>query len=65
MVPWSGSRSQVAWRVQFQAASTDHRAFDQQEGTSSSLMALDVKTVQGVLDHAVARVASWSSWSWP
>jgi hypothetical protein len=51
--------------VQFQAASTDHRAFDQQEGTSSSLMALDVKTVQGVLDHAVARVASWSSWSWP
>ena len=36
--------SQVAWRVQSQAASTDHRAFDQQEGTFSSVV-LHVKTV--------------------
>jgi hypothetical protein len=34
---------QIPWSVQFQAASTDHRAFDQQDGTSSSL-ALDVNT---------------------
>jgi hypothetical protein len=34
---------QIPWSVQLQAASTDHRAFDQQDGTSSSL-ALDVNT---------------------
>jgi hypothetical protein len=55
-----GGQLQIAWRVQFQAASTDHRAFDHQEGTSFSL-ALGVKTA--IISLPIARVALWSSWA--
>jgi hypothetical protein len=59
MVLWSASKSQVARRVQSKPLQTDHRAFDQHEGTCSTL-ALNVKTLDRLqfshgVENAIAK----------